>query len=91
MKMPEGKYVLVKDPNKVCSSVPTSRFQLPLPKRGIISLACRYSLCLSIFTDWGPVDVQPVIRLYAVPMTAFTTEEDEDGEGYEGEEHEFTS
>jgi len=47
--MPEGKYVLVKDPNK------------------------------------------PVIRLYAVPMTAFTTEEDEDGEGYEGEEHEFTS
>jgi translation initiation factor 3 subunit D len=49
MKMPEGKYVLIKDPNK------------------------------------------PVIRLYAVPMTAFTTEEDEDGEGFEGEEHEFTS
>jgi translation initiation factor 3 subunit D len=49
MKMPEGKYVLVKDPNK------------------------------------------PVIRLYAVPMTAFTTEEDEDGEGFEGDEHEFTS
>jgi len=49
MKMPEGKYVLVKDPNK------------------------------------------PVIRLYAVPLTAFTTEEDEDGEGFEGEEHEFTS
>jgi len=49
MKMPEGKYVLVKDPNK------------------------------------------PVIRLYAVPLTAFTAEEDEDGEGFEGEEHEFTS
>jgi len=49
MKMPEGKYVLVKDPNK------------------------------------------PVIRLYAVPLTAFTIEEDEDGEGFEGDEHEFTS
>jgi translation initiation factor 3 subunit D len=30
---------------------------------------------------------QSVIRLYAVPMTAFTTE-DEEGEGYEGDEHE---
>jgi len=49
MKMPEGKYVLIKDPNK------------------------------------------PVIRLYAVPMTAFTTEEDEDGEGFEGDEHEYES
>ncbi|KAH7931171.1 translation initiation factor eIF-3, subunit D [Leucogyrophana mollusca] len=45
MKMPEGKYVLIKDPNKT------------------------------------------VIRLYAVPMTAFTTE-DEDGEGFEGDEPE---
>ncbi|KAJ7098645.1 eukaryotic translation initiation factor 3 subunit D [Mycena belliarum] len=42
MKMPEGKYVLVKDPNK------------------------------------------PVIRLYSVPMAAFTGEED-DGEGFEEE------
>ncbi|KAJ7102661.1 eukaryotic translation initiation factor 3 subunit D [Mycena crocata] len=42
MKMPEGKYVLVKDPNK------------------------------------------PVIRLYAVPLAAFTGE-DEDGEGFEDE------
>ncbi|KII94641.1 hypothetical protein PLICRDRAFT_148682 [Plicaturopsis crispa FD-325 SS-3] len=41
MKMPEGKYVLVKDPNK------------------------------------------PVIRLYSVPMSAFTVEDDEDGEGYD--------
>ncbi|EIW76229.1 translation initiation factor eIF-3 subunit D [Coniophora puteana RWD-64-598 SS2] len=45
MKMPEGKYVLVKDPNK------------------------------------------SVIRLYAVPMTAFTTEDDE-GEAFEGDEPE---
>jgi translation initiation factor 3 subunit D len=45
MKMPEGKYVLIKDPNK------------------------------------------SVIRLYAVPMTAFTTE-DEDAEVYEGDEPE---
>lgn len=34
---------------------------------------------------------QPVIRLYAVPLTAFSVEEDDDGEGFEGEEHEFTS
>ncbi|KAJ6615612.1 eukaryotic translation initiation factor 3 subunit D [Mycena sp. CBHHK59/15] len=43
MKMPEGKYVLVKDPNK------------------------------------------PVIRLYAVPLAAFTGE-DEDGDGFEEEQ-----
>lgn len=48
MKMPEGKYVLIKDPNK------------------------------------------PVIRLYSVPMTAFTTEEEE-GETFEAEEHESTA
>ncbi|EJD01386.1 translation initiation factor eIF-3, subunit D [Fomitiporia mediterranea MF3/22] len=41
MKMPEGKYVLVKDPNR------------------------------------------PVIRLYSVPMTAFTGEEEEEAEGEE--------
>ncbi|KAI0068546.1 translation initiation factor eIF-3 subunit D [Artomyces pyxidatus] len=47
MKMPEGKYVLVKDPNK------------------------------------------PVIRLYAVPFSAFTAEEDEDeAGGSEGEDAE---
>ncbi|KAF8138757.1 translation initiation factor eIF-3 subunit D [Boletus edulis] len=48
MKMPEGKYVLVKDPNK------------------------------------------SVIRLYSVPMTAFVTE-DEEGEGFEGEDLELAS
>ncbi|OBZ70144.1 Eukaryotic translation initiation factor 3 subunit D [Grifola frondosa] len=43
MKQPEGKYVLIKDPNK------------------------------------------PVIRLYAVPSTAFTVEEDEDDPGFDEE------
>jgi hypothetical protein len=47
-------------------------------------------LCYNL-TDWGPVDIQPVIRLYAVPMTAFTMEEEDDGEGFDAEEHEFTS
>ncbi|KIJ69870.1 hypothetical protein HYDPIDRAFT_184400 [Hydnomerulius pinastri MD-312] len=47
MKMPEGKYVLIKDPNK------------------------------------------SVIRLYSVPMTAFT--EDDEGEAFEGEEPESTA
>ncbi|ETW84104.1 hypothetical protein HETIRDRAFT_472549 [Heterobasidion irregulare TC 32-1] len=46
MKMPEGKYVLVKDPNK------------------------------------------PVIRLYTVPMSAFTAEEEEEEVGSDGEEPE---
>ncbi|KAF8838622.1 translation initiation factor eIF-3 subunit D [Paxillus ammoniavirescens] len=47
MKMPEGKYVLIKDPNK------------------------------------------SVIRLYSVPLTAFT--EDEEGEGFEGEDPDTTA
>lgn len=47
LKQPEGKYVLIKDPNR------------------------------------------PVIRLYSVPMTAFTGEDEVDEEGVlEGEEHE---
>ncbi|KAG8218903.1 translation initiation factor eIF-3 subunit D [Butyriboletus roseoflavus] len=48
MKMPEGKYVLIKDPNK------------------------------------------SVIRLYSVPMTAFVTE-DEEGEGFDGEDPELAT
>jgi hypothetical protein len=28
---------------------------------------------------------QPVIRLYAVPITSFTADDDEDGEGFEEE------
>jgi translation initiation factor 3 subunit D len=47
-EMPEGKYVLVKDPNK------------------------------------------SVIRLYSVPITAFVTE-DEEGEGFEGEDPELAT
>ncbi|KIP04896.1 hypothetical protein PHLGIDRAFT_108961 [Phlebiopsis gigantea 11061_1 CR5-6] len=46
MKQPEGKYVLVKDPNR------------------------------------------PVIRLYAVPLTAFTAEDEEDEGGLDGDEPE---
>jgi hypothetical protein len=35
---------------------------------------------------------QPVIRLYSVPMTAFTGEDEGDEEGVlEGDEHESTS
>ncbi|KAH9915870.1 translation initiation factor eIF-3 subunit D, partial [Amylocystis lapponica] len=48
LKQPEGKYVLVKDPNK------------------------------------------PVIRLYAVPMTAFTGEDEDDEAGFDGEDPEST-
>lgn len=61
MKMPEGKYVLVKDPNKVRVSGPV-----------FVSMFSLSSFFL-----------QPVIRLYSVPMSAFTVEDDEDGEGYE--------
>lgn len=38
--------------------------------------------------DATSLALQPVIRLYAVPMTAFTAEDDDEGEGFE-EEHEF--
>ncbi|GBE79807.1 Eukaryotic translation initiation factor 3 subunit D [Sparassis crispa] len=48
MKQPEGKYVLVKDPNK------------------------------------------PVIRLYSVPLTAFTVEEEDEDAAFDAEEHEST-
>ncbi|CAL1700223.1 unnamed protein product [Somion occarium] len=49
MKQPEGKYVLVKDPNK------------------------------------------PVIRLYAVPMNAFTGEDDDDDVPFDGEDTELAA
>lgn len=67
MKMPEGKYVLVKDPNKACP------FFNPVSK----------------FTEWI-FFLQPVIRLYAVPLTAFTAEEEE-GEQSEVDEQESTN
>ena len=66
--------------------------QLPSTKMGLILQLTRHLQIPTILQKRlpCPVDVQPVIHLYAVPMTAFTTEEDENGEGYEGEEHEFT-
>ena len=54
MKMPEGKYVLIKDPNKV------SLF----PRLDSSKLLAH--------------EAQPVIRLYAVPLNAFTGEEEEE-------------
>lgn len=57
MKLPEGKYVLVKDPNKVC----------------IPSIVCFRSFLLSVSAF-----PQPVIRLYAVPASAFTGDDDEE-------------
>lgn len=53
MKMPEGKYVLVKDPNKVYTVVSND-------------VATRLTVS------------QSVIRLYAVPMNAFTAEDEDD-------------
>ena len=52
----------------------------------------RSTLPSVLLSDWLIFFLfQPVIRLYAVPLTAFSVEEDDDGEGFEGEEHEFTS
>jgi hypothetical protein len=85
LKMPEGKYVLVKDPNKVsvypcfviCVAVlahfrGTANFRAypdgaPSTVRMVVPLGCSRSLFL-----------QPVIRLYAVPFSAFTGEEEEE-------------
>lgn len=68
MRQPDGKYVLVKDPNRV-------RYY-----------ALLYYVELPAQYDFSPC-TQPVIRLYAVPMTAFTNEEDEEGELEDTEDH----
>jgi translation initiation factor 3 subunit D len=74
LKMPEGKYVLVKDPNKVsvypcfvvCVAV-MAHFTGTANFRATRINGCSRSLFL-----------QPVIRLYAVPFSAFTGEEEEE-------------
>jgi hypothetical protein len=85
LKMPEGKYVLVKDPNKVSvypwlcglyrgagafkrhSEFPGLPDGAPSTVPMVVLLGCSRSLFL-----------QPVIRLYAVPFSAFTGEEEEE-------------
>ena len=60
MKFPDGKYVLVKDPNKVKL----------------------WNVSYAMLTT-----TQPVMRLYSVPMSAFTGEdepEEDDGNEVEG-------
>ena len=89
MKMPEGKYVLVKDPNKVrshhylmgqnCTGSEVRRYLVEFPMPPVL------------LNHWLIFLLKPVIRLYAVPLSAFTAEDDDDGEGFDGEEHEFTS
>jgi translation initiation factor 3 subunit D len=66
MKQPEGKYVLVKDPNKVR----------------------QFPLVSSLLTHAISNLPQPVIRLYAVPFSAFTAEDEEEEAGLELEESE---
>jgi translation initiation factor 3 subunit D len=58
LKQPEGKYVLVKDPNNV-STVPPHR------------VVCFIRAC---FADFARVILQPMIRLYSVPDNAFDAE-----------------
>lgn len=63
MKMPEGKYVLVKDPNKVCSYL------------------------FFVFLTFKLTNLlKPVIRLYSVPMSTFTGDDDEGSDVGSGEE-----
>ena len=64
MKMPEGKYVLVKDPNKVRHLV---RLSTSIP--WFINLL--YMLLTPNFF------LQPVIRLYAVPASTFAGDDDD--------------
>lgn len=63
MKQPNGKYVLIKDPNRVRAFV-------------WLYIVLIYLMCMTL---------QPVIRLYAVPMTAFVTEDIEEEVGEENE------
>ena len=68
LKMPEGKYVLVKDPNKVCT--------LLLPNGIASSVAVLAHFIIGFITPLI-FSRQPVIRLYAVPFSAFVGEDDE--------------
>jgi hypothetical protein len=87
LKMPEGKYVLVKDPNKVsvypalwplsrCRRISKPRANLRAPMEHPL----RYRWVCSRF-----LFLQPVIRLYAVPFSAFTGEEEEEDAASEEE------
>lgn len=74
LKQPEGKYVLLKDPNKVRSALcflhpPSQHFPHPCNPRGLF----RDRVCGALTLPSGP---QPVIRLYAVPYDAFEINED---------------
>ena len=82
MKQPEGKYVLVRDPNKVRSLLHSSLHPKATPivsrradlARGTYLISFPHTLFTCSPSVW-----QPVIRLYSVPANAFTEEEEEDG------------
>lgn len=104
MKQPEGKYVLVKDPNKVRIQLYRSYLSIICVIRITCHIHCDrghagrhirhrayfshaaafpyrdYSMLASVslqlyFTD---IHQQPVIRLYSVPLSAFTAEDEEE-------------
>lgn len=98
MKHPEGKYVLVKDPNKVRTRFVLSSLQPkatpcwvigPILPRGGTSLHAFVQL-KSRNQFIHPLFRQPVIRLYSVPANAFT-EEDEEESGEDVDEPELVA
>ena len=71
MRQPDGKYLLVKDPNKVRAL----RF----------AKSNRFLLCFDCPLNFPPnSSSQPVIRLYAIPAHSFSAE-DEEGYDHEAE------
>lgn len=88
MKHPEGKYVLVKDPNKVrpCFTLFPATESHPIlgdradPTRGTFPPTFHAFVRLKSRKRFiNPLVRQPVIRLYSVPANAFTEEEEEEG------------
>jgi hypothetical protein len=87
MKHPEGKYVLVKDPNKVRSRFALSSLQPKATPSWVIGPISPGGTFLHAFIQLKsrkqfihPLVRQPVIRLYSVPANAFSEEEEEEGE-----------
>lgn len=83
-KQPEGKYVLLKDPNKVRFSLHFLVYFLVHPVEKTVStrpcpvaavLARRSRPCQANFQPFSLFQ-QPVVRLYRVPYDAFETVED---------------
>lgn len=83
MKMPEGKYVLVKDPNKVSILYKShDGFHTPTIRSLRVHV---YSVSVHVWDSDADrtSSLQPMVRLYSVPFNAFTGEDEDEAEAIE--------